>query len=123
MSAAAAEPFGDHRLLEGLAALETTVDGMDPAGWAGFESGVLRDGARRIARLEARLQAHRVAIARQLESSGAARKAGAGSTAELIARDFGGDRNAGHRLMETAQALESAQRTEQAMGSGEVSAD
>ncbi|MGJ9414171.1 DUF222 domain-containing protein [Aeromicrobium sp. CF4.19] len=94
---------------------------MDPSGWAGLEDTVLRDSATRLARLRARLQGQEVAIARRLEASGAARRAGAGSIAEMLGKDFGGDHGEGHKTVRTAKALEQASRTEKALTAGRIS--
>lgn len=105
----------------GVDALHGALDQMDPAGWSGLESAVLTDSAVQLAKAEARIAAHKLAIARALEASGAARAAGATSTGDLLARGFGGDRRAGDALVRTAKAMEPAGATETALARGEIS--
>ncbi|KQY58260.1 hypothetical protein ASD11_00900 [Aeromicrobium sp. Root495] len=73
-----------------------------------------------LARAKARISAQEMAAARALESAGTARKAGATSTGNLLARDFGGDEAAGHRLVKTAAKLAKTTHTQDALARGEV---
>jgi len=75
----------------------------------------------RLLRLKARVAAASMTVTRVVDESGAARAAGATSTAALIADTFGGDRHEGTRMVRTAKALQSASLTEDALGRGEVS--
>ncbi|KQY60023.1 hypothetical protein ASD11_11020 [Aeromicrobium sp. Root495] len=93
---------------------------MPTDAWSGLETSEVRRLTAELTRVEARVAAQKMAAVRALESSGAARKAGATSTGNLLARDFGGDEAAGHRLVKTAQKLESTTHTQDALARGEV---
>ena len=112
-----------HPNTTGVAGVHAALDAMSTQGWAGLEPDEVRRLAAEIARAQSRLTAHAMAAARTLEKSGAARDAGATSTGDLLAKDFGGDRRAGDRLVRRAERLESATQTEAALAAGKVTAD
>ena len=112
-----------HPNTAGVAGVHAALDAMSTEAWAGLEPGEVRRLAAEIARAQSRLTAHAMAAARTLEKSGAARDAGATSTGDLLAKDFGGDRRAGDRLVRRAERLESATQTEAALAAGKVTAD
>ncbi|MGJ9414495.1 hypothetical protein ACHAAC_17475, partial [Aeromicrobium sp. CF4.19] len=94
---------------------------MSSDAWDGLDAPTVRAAIGEIARIESRLSAHKAAAARVLDASGAAKRAGATSTGDLLARDYGGDRAAGDRLVRTAKRLQQSTATNQALSSGEVS--
>ena len=112
-----------HPNTAGVAGVHAALDAMSTEAWAGLEPGEVRRLAAEIARAQSRLTAHAMAAARALEKSNAARDAGATSTGDLLAKDFGGDRRAGDRLVRRAERLESATQTEAALAAGKVTAD
>ena len=112
-----------HPVVACLDALEAALDSLDTRAWEGLAPGEVRTETARLGRVAARLDAQRLAAVRALEKSGAARDAGATSTGDLIAKDFGGDRRAGDRLVKRAERLESATQTEAALAAGKVTAD
>lgn len=110
-----------HPNLSGLEQLEAVFEQIVPDGWSRFEPSMLQEVSRRLMRLESRLKAHQLAAARALDASGAAKAAGATSTGDLLAKNFGGDRAAGDRLVRTAKTLESAPATQDALAHGSLS--
>ena len=112
-----------HPNTAGVAGVHAALDAMSTEAWAGLEPGEVRRLAAEIARAQSRLTAHAMAAARTLDRSNAARVAGATSTGDLLAKDFGGDRRAGDRLVRRAERLESATQTEAALAAGKVTAD
>ena len=115
-----AQHLDTHPVVACVGALEAALDDAPLEAWAGLNPTEVRSLVARLARVEARLAAQKVAAARALESSGAARQAGATSTGDLLAKDFGGDRRSGDRLVRTAQKLEQATHTQTALSKGEV---
>lgn len=75
-----------------------------------------------IARVEARVNGHKLAATRAAAQSNAAGVHGAASTGQLLANTFGGDRRAGDRVVHRAERMASAPATESALGSGLISA-
>jgi hypothetical protein len=112
--------------------LEGALDALPTARWEGMEPAAVRDLLTRLAKVEARISAHKMAAARVLEK---ARKAaadannaarggadGAGtSTGATISLDFGGDRGGDDAMVRTAERIE-ATLTEAALAAGEISA-
>ncbi len=115
-------------------ALEGALDATPTSSWAGTDPAVARDLLNRLARVEARISAHKMAAARVLEKARqAARDAtrggadGAGpatttSTSSTISIDFGGDRHGAADLVNTATRIEEqTTHTEAALAAGEIS--
>ncbi|RYJ00828.1 MAG: hypothetical protein EON52_22800, partial [Actinomycetales bacterium] len=100
-----AQPIDSHPLVAGVSVLHAGLDRMALDAWSGLEAGEVRRLSAELARAKARISAQEMAAARALESAGTARRAGATSTGNLLARDFGGDEAAGHRLVKTAAKL------------------
>lgn len=115
----------EHPIAAALTAVEGALDAVDPTLWQDVPDASLRGLTRRIARLSARLSAHHIAAARSMERVGTARQAGATSTGQLMANDFGGDRRTAEDLVRTAGMLEDsgASATESALGAGDISHD
>ncbi len=102
--------------------IETALDELSTAAWDGLDPTTVRDLAARLARVQSRISAHTMAASRVLDKSGAARRAGASSTGDLLSRDFGGDRRAGDALVRSAQRIEKqTTHTENALARGDVS--
>ncbi len=114
--------------------LEGTLDATPTSSWTGTDPAVARDLLNRLARVEARISAHKMAAARVLEKARqAARDAtrggadGAGpatttSTSSTISIDFGGDRHGAADLVNTATRIEEqTTHTEAALAAGEIS--
>ncbi len=112
-----------HPVVACLDALEAALDELDTRAWEGLAPSEVRRETARLGRVAARLDAQRFAAIRALDKTDAAREAGATSTGDLIAKDFGGDRHAGDRLVKRAERLESATQTEAALAAGRVTAD
>lgn len=106
-----------------LSQIEQVLDGVSTGGWRSVPEGHVRDLTVRLARLSARLCAHHMAAARVMEEAGIAHRAGAASTGQLMAKDFGGDRRATDDLVRTARVLEEsgASATEGALAAGRIS--
>ena len=95
---------------------------LPTAAWEGLEPTEVRRIVGELSRLKAQIVAHEMAASRVLEKSGAARRAGASSTGDLLSRDFGGDRRAGDALVRTANRIErETTHTENALARGDVS--
>lgn len=73
-----------------------------------------------LARAKARIDAVAMIIARDLHERGAARAAGAVSTGQLLAADFGGDRSDANRSVRTAADLANAPAVENALAAGVI---
>jgi hypothetical protein len=110
-----------HPLVRGVAELHAVLDSMPIGGWDGLESTVVRELAKELSRIVARVSAHQIGAARALEESGAAAAAGATSTGAMLADGFGGDRAAGDRMVRTGKALRAATATEEALSNGDIS--
>ncbi|MCK0112103.1 HNH endonuclease [Ornithinimicrobium sp. F0845] len=112
-----------HAIGEALTAIEESLDGVGTAQWQDVPEPQVRDLTRRIARLTARLSAHQMAAAQVMEKAGTARRAGATSTGQMMANDFGGDRRGSEDLVRTAGALEEsgASATQDALAAGDIS--
>lgn len=108
---------------DAVAAIEHTLDEVGPAQWQDVPESELRDLARRVARVSARLSAHQMAAGRRMEKAGTARRVGATSTGQLMANDFGGDRRGAEDLVRTAGTLEEAgaSATQEALAAGDIS--
>lgn len=118
-----ARPDAPHPIGEALTAIEESLDGVATAQWQDVPEPEVRDLTRRIARLTARLCAHQMSAAQVMEKAGTARRAGATSTGQLMANDFGGDRRGAEDLVRTAGVLEEsgAAATQAALAAGDVS--
>ena len=81
----------------------------------------LRELSRDLSQVRAMLDARQVVIARELDRADTAKTAGFTSTGALLAGDFGGNRAAGDRLVQTARNLQTATRTDAALAAGELS--
>ena len=112
-----------HPVVACLDAIDAALDELDTRAWEGLAPSEARAETARLGRITARLEAQRFAAVRALEKTNAARDAGATSTGDLLAKDFGGDRRAGDRLVRRAERLESATQTEAALAAGKVTAD
>ena len=119
MVAQVVEP--QHPLSAAVASIHALLDSAGD--WDGLDDTTARSTMADVARAQARLAALAMRGAARLEASGAARRAGATSTGDLLARDFGGDRSAGDRLVRTARRLESAARTAESLAAGRISMD
>ncbi len=111
-------------------ALEGALDATPTSSWAGTDPAVARDLLRRLARVEARISAHKMAAARVLEKARQAARNDSGnpspgtgtSTGATISIDFGGDRSGADALVTSAQRIEEQTTlTEAALAAGEVS--
>src|SRR5580765_1672220 len=69
---------------------------------------VSREVVARIQRLKARLSGREMAHVRNIEASDVPKSAGATSTGDMLAGDFGGDRASANRTVRTAKHLASA---------------
>jgi hypothetical protein len=110
-----------HPLGAGVELLERALDTMPISGWDGLDDQTVKDLATRLMRVGARVGAHQSAATRALDESGLARRSGASSTGALLAREFGGDRAAGDRMVRAGKALQKAPHVEDALASGRVS--
>ena len=119
------DPSGQDPVHAVLTRIEQSLDEMSPAVWQDVPEPELRQLSRRVARLSARLAAHQMAAARCMDRAGTARRAGASSTGQMMANDFGGDRRSADDLVRTAGVLaeSGASATEDALGSGDISPD
>jgi hypothetical protein len=111
--------------------LEAALDALPTSRWDGMEPTAVRDLLKRLAKVEARISAHKMAAARVLDQ---ARKAAADatnrsrtgtgtSTGATISIDFGGDRGGDDALVNTANRIqEQTTLTEAALAAGEISA-
>lgn len=77
----------------------------------------------RVQRCKARLSGREMAHVRNLENSDVPRSAGSTSTGDLLAGDFGGDRQASSRMVRTAKNLVSATLTEKALSDGQITVE
>jgi hypothetical protein len=102
-----------------LVGLRAAMD--EPFDPADLTNGQLREAARELAQLRARIDARQLAIAAELDRTGAAKHSGFTSPGAMLAADFGGNRTSGDRLLRTAKNLESASRTEAALRDGQIS--
>ena len=110
-----------HPVADAVAALECALDRFVPEAWSGLEPSAVRLLVARLSRVESRVQAQKLHAARRLEATGEARRAGATSTGDLLAQDFGGDRAASDRLVRTSKALPPKSATQAALDAGTVS--
>ena len=95
---------------------------LSPDAWDGLEASEVRRLVGELSRLKAQIVAHEMAASRVLDKTGAARRAGASSTGELLSRDFGGDRRASDALVRSGQRIEKqTTHTETALARGDVS--
>jgi hypothetical protein len=110
--------------------LEGTLDATPTSSWAGTDPAVARDLLTRLARVEARISAHKMAAARVLEKARQAARDDSGndgprtgtSTGATISIDFGGDRHGASDLVNTATRIEEqTTHTEAALAAGEIS--
>ncbi|MEH3032811.1 MAG: DUF222 domain-containing protein [Aeromicrobium erythreum] len=115
-----AQPLDTHPVVACVDALESALDSVSTEAWSGLEHGAVRSLVGRLARVEARLVAQKMAAARMLEESGAARAAGATSTGALLAKDFGGDRHSADRLVRRAERISKTSHTQEALSKGRV---
>jgi hypothetical protein len=74
----------------------------------------------RVQRCKARLSGREMAHVRNIENSAVPRLTGCTSTGDLLAGDFGGDRQASSRMVRTAKNLASASLTETALSDGQI---
>lgn len=110
-----------HPLTVGVRELASVLDRMPIAGWDGLDEIEVKGLATELMRVSSRLAAHQAAATRVLDESGLAQRSGASSTGALLAKDFGGDRAAGDRMVRSGRALQAAPRVEQALADGQVS--
>lgn len=112
-----------HAIGDALAAIEHSLDEVGTAQWQDVPESELRELTRRVARVSARLSAHQMAAARCMEKAGTARRAGATSTGQMMAGDFGGDRRGAEDLVRTAGTLDEAgaSATQEALAAGDIS--
>ena len=115
-----AQHLDTHPLVVGAAAVHAGLDAMPLEAWSGLAPAEARKLVAELSRAKARIAAQEMAAARALEAAGTARQAGATSTGDLLAKDFGGDRRSGDRLVRTAQKLEQTTHTQTALSRGEV---
>ena len=115
--------------------LESALDALATSSWQGMEPATVRDLLTRLAKVEARISAHKMAAARVLDKAREAARNDAGngdsprtgtgtgtSTGATISIDFGGDRGGEDALVNTANRIEEQTTlTEGALAAGEIS--
>jgi hypothetical protein len=109
-----------HPLVVAIEQIEGALDGMPLGGWSGLESVTLRESAGRLMRIEARVKAQLMAVARALDETGLAKASGASSTGAMLASSFGGDRRAADGLIYQAKELDRAPATGDALARGQI---
>lgn len=77
----------------------------------------------RVQRCKARLSGREMAHVRNIENSDVPRSAGSTSTGDMLAGDFGGDRQESSRMVRTARNLASASLTEKALSDGQITVE
>ncbi|RZI80821.1 MAG: DUF222 domain-containing protein, partial [Microbacterium sp.] len=110
--------------------LELCLDAMTTDAWSGLDPDTVRQLLTRLAKIEARISAHKMAAARVLEKARKAAANGDGprpgtgtSTGATISIDFGGDRSGADALVNTAQRIEEQTTLiENALAAGVISA-
>lgn len=108
-------------MFELLREVDTALDAVPLDAYAGLAPAEQVSACELLARLEARVQAHRLAAARAAEKSNAARSTGATSTGAMLAHQFGGDQRAAARMLKQAKKLEKTSATQDALAQGKVS--
>ncbi|MGJ9421722.1 DUF222 domain-containing protein [Aeromicrobium sp. CF3.5] len=117
----AAELVEPHPLVVCAAELHRVIDSIPSGAWDSLDAGAARAVVADLSRVQARVQAQQLRGAARLEASGAAKAAGATSTGDLLAGDFGGDRRAADRFVRASKQVGSASATQAALDAGEVS--
>lgn len=97
------------------------LDSLALEAYAGLAGSEQAQAMEAILRIEARVAAHKMAAARAVAASGAAREHGASSPGQMVANTLGGDRRAADRMLHQADRVAQAPATEAALARGEVS--
>ncbi len=117
----AAELVEPHPLVTCAAELHRVIDSIPSGAWESLDAHATRAVVADLSRVQARVQAQQLRGAARLEAAGAAKAAGATSTGDLLAGDFGGDRRAADRFVRASKQVGSASATQAALDAGEVS--